>query len=134
VNVDAARDRAKLHRQLLDGLEETGMFFTTAQRGRVVVADLLEALVELEAERTARVQLQERVEQQETLLRRVAARVMFSPEAAAEFETFEFAPAVPKVADLSTGARRSARAAVERRIGQLQGILVKLSDSEASPT
>jgi hypothetical protein len=132
VRPDAA-EHARHFRALLDGLDECwGMFHTTASRGRLVVADLLEALDELEAERRTRKHLQERVEQQQTLLGRTAARIMFSPEATAEFETFEFAPSVPKVADLSAPARRSARMAVQKRIEHLQGVLVDLSEEQAA--
>jgi hypothetical protein len=80
--IEAARERGRLYRQLLDGLEETGMFFTTAQRGRVVVDDLLEALDELEAERSTRHALQRRCEELQAIVGKAAYDALRTADAA----------------------------------------------------
>lgn len=86
-----AREHAHLYRALMDGLGECG-FNLAASRGRLVVGDLLEALDQLEAERSLRVALQARCDEQQEALGRVAFRVVNNPKAREEFAGFDFGP------------------------------------------
>jgi hypothetical protein len=65
--VTDARTRAQAFVSFCDGAEESG-FRDYARRGRAVADDCLEALDQLDAERSARRALQERVEGLEEIL------------------------------------------------------------------
>ena len=74
-----AADRARAFQAFCDGVEDAGCG-EYGRRGRVVARDLLRALAELDAERSARRALQERCEVQQELLGKAVYRALVEHE------------------------------------------------------
>jgi hypothetical protein len=68
VGLAGARERARELVVFCDGFDEGGAYPEFARRARLVAGDLVEALDELAAERSARVALQARCETQQAIL------------------------------------------------------------------
>jgi hypothetical protein len=91
VNGLAAIARAKKVLDATSYFEELGLNLAAAD-ARMCARDLLDVMAALEAERSARVTLQARLEKCQDLLGERAFDVIGMPEALAEFETFDFGP------------------------------------------
>jgi hypothetical protein len=79
---ERARSRASELVVFCDGFDEGGLYPGFTGRARSVARDLLDALGELEAERSARVALQARCERQQQLLGKRVVEAMLRRTAA----------------------------------------------------